>query len=177
MYFLYIFCAIPAVALLYAAYIVRHDAHRVVSEPASKLSFTPRDSIRRSNSGEQNERPVESIPTDQFDVLAHRLHDLILIDLRSRRWRRPTVVPVAHTLTVAPNQLRDLLSWLPPASSVALYSATDLYEFVMATAYHLPGIAPVYVVKECRDYDVSSREQNNFPSYPNTKSDQTRKMN
>ena len=143
MYFLYIFCAIPALALLYAAYIVRRDAQRVPRQPASELWLAPWDSIHRSNSGEQNERPVESIPADQFDELAHRLQDLILIDLRSRRWQRPTVVPVVHTLTVAPNQLRDLLSWLPPGSSVALYSAADLHEFVIATVCHLPGIAPV----------------------------------
>jgi hypothetical protein len=175
MYFLYIFCAIPALALLYAAYIVRRDAQRVPRQPASELWLAPWDSIHRSNSGEQNERPVESIPADQFDELAHRLQDLILIDLRSRRWQRPTVVPVVHTLTVAPNQLRDLLSWLPPGSSVALYSAADLHEFVIATVCHLPGIAPVYVMKESPEYDTPSRRQHNVPSSPDTKPDQTRK--
>jgi hypothetical protein len=167
MYFLYILCAIPALALLYTAFAVASDIRKGPGAPASELRFSARNSITRESCGAQSRRPVEPISLEELADLALRSVELILIDLRARRKYRPTAVPVEHTLVVAPQQLQDLLCWLPPQTSVVLYGSSELLESLLSAVSQLPGVAPVYVVKESERFIGSSQGPRGISSASN----------
>jgi xanthine dehydrogenase iron-sulfur cluster and FAD-binding subunit A len=93
-------------------------------------------------------RAIELISTEELYNLLHQSEDVILIDLRPSREMKPITIPMANMLRVAPSELRDLLFWLPPASSVVLYGSLDLCLSVTQAVPQLPGIAPVYMLRE-----------------------------
>jgi hypothetical protein len=148
MYFLWALLTIPAVVVLYTACVIVRDDQTGPHGRASELWLSGSSSVVRHGSEPQNSRAVRQITAEELDDLAHQSNDVILIDLRSRWERTPISIPVAHTLFIAPSQLQDILRWLPPASSVVLYGASGLYDFMTSAVRHLTGSAPVYVVRE-----------------------------
>jgi xanthine dehydrogenase iron-sulfur cluster and FAD-binding subunit A len=93
-------------------------------------------------------RAIELISMEELCDLLHQSEDVILIDLRPSREIKPVTIPMTDTLRVAPSELRDLLFWLPPASSVVLCGSLDLCLSVTQEVPHLDGIAPVYILRE-----------------------------
>jgi hypothetical protein len=125
-----------------------HDAHGVLQAQASDVRQSGRDPIFGNASDMKGRRAIELISTEEFYDLLHQSEDLILIDLRPSREMKPITIPMANTLRVAPCELPDLLFWLPPASSVVLYGSLDLCLSATQAVPHLPGIAPVYMLRE-----------------------------
>jgi hypothetical protein len=148
MYFLWVLFAIPALVLLYTACVIVRDDQTDPRGCASELRSSDISSMGRRASEFQNSRAVKQITAEELDDLAHRSNDVILIDLTPPWERKPLLIPVAHTLFVAPNQLQDILRWLPPASSVVLYGSSRLCASVTPAVGHLTGSAPVYVLSE-----------------------------
>jgi hypothetical protein len=148
MYFLWVLLAIPALAIFYTACIIVREDQTGLHGRASELRPSDLSSVVRRGSMSQDSRAVKEITSEELDDLAHRSNDVILIDLRSRRERTPILIPVAHTLFIAPSQLQDILRWLPPASSVVLYGPSGLCDFLASAVPRLTGSAPVYVVRE-----------------------------
>lgn len=126
----------PALALFYAACVTVRDSSvglkaRIATPQLSDLH-----------------RRIERISMKDADHLMQDSQDMILIDLRPDWGRTPIPFPVANILFVPPNQLDGILSWLPSASSVALYCTSECYFGVMRTVLHLSGSAPVYLLSE-----------------------------
>jgi hypothetical protein len=147
MYPLLVFCALPSEALFCAACLIVHDGHAELRGRASVLHLG-HDPIVGTPSNLKGSRAVELISAEELRHLLYQSDDIILIDLRSNWERKSLASPAANTLSVAPSQLRDLLFWLPPASSVVLYGSSDLCVSVTRVVRHLPGVAPIYVLRE-----------------------------
>jgi hypothetical protein len=138
----WIFFAIPTVGLLYTICIIGRERRSAQGTCACELSPCR---IHSSN----RHREVLRISTKDLRYLAYKSDDLILIDLRPPLEATPIPVPTAHILSVSPDELRDLLRWLPPATSAAVCGETDV---VCASAIQacrgISGTAPIYILAE-----------------------------
>lgn len=148
MYPFWVFCAIPCVALLCSAFLIVHDDHGALRAHTSVLRHAGRDSIFWNASDMKGHRAIELISTEELYNLLRESEDVILLDLRSSREIKPDILPMTNTLRVVPSELRNLLFWLPPASSVVLCRPLDLCRSVTQAVRDLPGIAPVYIISE-----------------------------
>ena len=139
----WIFFAIPSVGLLYTICIIGRERESAQGTCACELRPCRIHSSHRH-------REVLRISTKDLRHLAYKSDDLILIDLRPPSAAMPIPLPTAHILSVSPDELRDLLRWLPPATSAAVCGGeTDVvYASAIQACHGISGTAPIYILAE-----------------------------
>jgi hypothetical protein len=148
----WVFLAMPALGLLYTAFVIGRDGEWVPGTCACSLHPSSLHSTAGMPSNVNKQREVKPISTKNLRYLVYKSDDLILIDLRLPFRATPIPLPAAHILFVSPPDLRGLLRWLPPATSVALYGETDVCASAIQICRGIPGTAPIYVLTETLAY-------------------------
>jgi hypothetical protein len=147
MYSLLFLPAMVLVVLKSSVWWTRRSA-RLASSDAS-LTF-PKSATNTATLPKPQERPgrfVKRISIGQFTNLLEVSRDLIIIDLREGAGIAPVPVPAAFALHVSPNQLVDVLEWIPANRSVAFCGASNLNIFMNEASSCRTGAAPLYLLE------------------------------
>jgi hypothetical protein len=86
---------------------------------------------------------------EEFRTLVAKWDDVIVIDLRpDSRKKEPTSPVITHAVSIVPDQLVEVLSWIPSETVVVLYGATDLCALMASELRNAVGSEPVYLLEE-----------------------------
>jgi hypothetical protein len=96
----------------------------------------------------RGKRYIKWISAKEFQTLSCRSDDLVLIALRKKAEAKPISFPESHVLYIEPEQLIDLLRWLPSSCGAILYGTFSCLSASVWTVRNLTGSAPIYVVCE-----------------------------
>jgi len=143
MYFPWLLVAMPLVGLFCAVYISLRDEKRLRAETMAR-SMSKR-------------RRVTWISRSECDALLRTCEDVVIIDLTMRQANASDVLPSDRTLSLRPDQMLNLLKWLPPESSALVYGVSDVCALRLWTKRNLPGIAPIYVMTEIFEHSEIAR--------------------
>jgi hypothetical protein len=109
------------------------------SVPAPSMEIVPKASWA-------NTRMIKWISISEFISVHTKCSDLIVIDLRENAELVPFPIPTAVVLPVSPNELVNVLEWLPADKAVVLCGASDLTIFMIETSFCKEGSGPLYVL-------------------------------
>jgi hypothetical protein len=148
MYLLWILFAMPVLSLCYTVYVIASNGG--VRMPACVIPLSPiiYGSTGRLGVYLQDKREVKWIFTKEFESLLSESEDVIVIDLRPQTRKERVPFTVGHVLSISPDELLDILRWLPATSSVVLYGSPDLCASLLWTARNISGSASLYVLAE-----------------------------
>lgn len=93
-------------------------------------------------------REMKWITANELRALKEKSNDLIVIDCRPDRFRRLAEFAGSSALSIRPEQLVEVLNWLPANRSAVLCGASDLCRSPVMKMDHRRGLAPVYVLKD-----------------------------
>jgi hypothetical protein len=91
-------------------------------------------------------RPIRQISMGAFAAVLAETPDLIVIDLRADSQRTPFPIPTAQVLPVNPNELVEVLEWLPANKSAAFCGVSNLAVLTIETSFCMGGSAPLYLL-------------------------------
>lgn len=115
-----------------------------IGRPSVPLRSSPNDSAGQGN------RPIRWISTSELRaILVQDTDDLLVIDLREQV-TQPLQLPPARVLRIGPEDLQEILEWLPPTQSAAFCGVSGLAAFMIETSPGLCGTAPFYLLQEDR---------------------------
>lgn len=119
---------------------------RSISQAAASLRIVPKPARRKR-------RLIEWISFTEFrSLLEQAPNDLIVLDLRHDvRHHVPFPIVQAFVLPVWPNELLEILFWLPSNQSVVLWGADALSMVSIEMSPSMEGSAPFYVLA-CEDH-------------------------
>lgn len=119
-------------------------ARQFVSERAFNYASFPR--IRPVNTpAKRPRRPIRWISFDEFCALLYEEPlDLLVLDLRADAQHSPFPVPAACVLPVHPDELREILDWLPSGQSVVFYGIRGPWIPTIEKSPAMGGSAPFY---------------------------------
>lgn len=100
-------------------------------------------------------RYIKWISAKEFRTLSRRSDDLVLIVLRKKAEAKAISFPESHILYIEPDQLINLLKWLPPSCGAILYGTFTCLSASVLSVRNLTGSAPIYVVCETPFYSDS----------------------
>ncbi len=92
-------------------------------------------------------RMINWLSIGEFMTVLTKYSDLIVIDLRADAQLVPFPIPTAFVLPVTPNELSNVLEWLPADRTVALCGASNLSVFMIESIPCKEGSAPLYVLE------------------------------
>lgn len=96
---------------------------------------------------EQSRRPIVWVSWDKLAAIFRGSDDLLVIDLHAGE-AQFLAIPFTRTLRLDPNELTEVLKWLPPTRTAALCGASSLTAFMIQTSPFLRGTAPLYLLGE-----------------------------
>lgn len=144
----WIIVAMPIVGLAYVAYIIATDK-RAAMPPSLMSSRSIRlQIVAPSAPYTYQKRKIRRISRRECECLIQDCEDIILINLTQHRSIRLTGLPTTCELFVHPNEIREIIRWLPPESSAVLYGEADMCNSVLTAVRDAPGKAPLYVLEE-----------------------------
>jgi hypothetical protein len=98
--------------------------------------------------GAMPKRQVKWISAKECASLVHTSDNVVFIAIRSgSRNKRPSF-PGLQSLSIAPNQLADVLRWLPPESCIVLSGEVDLCASALGSLDDIASSGPVYVLSD-----------------------------
>jgi hypothetical protein len=145
MHFILTLVLMPIVALLYVAY---SDMHSSVGKASVARLSNARRAVLQTDSVRRIKRRVTWITRQEFPALLRRSETVILVDLRFQRDMKSALYAGSHVLPTSPEQLRDLLPWLPPEASVVLCGPPDLCCTLISELRNSSGAAAIYILEE-----------------------------
>jgi len=149
MLFIWIFFAIPVLALSYTIYVVSRERKAKMPDCVTPLPPGTFYSTANFVSYRQRRREIKWISTKEFEALLRSPDEVIFIDLRPQAKTEPPVpFTLTHVICVDSSEVLEILKWLPAASSAVLYGTSDLCASVLWTARDISGFAPFYVLTE-----------------------------
>lgn len=93
-------------------------------------------------------RNLEWVSMGQFTNLLAESNDLVVIDLRPESQHLRLRLPAAQVLTISPDELPEVLEWLPRNRSAAFCGASGTALSVIRASSRMRGSAPLYVLKD-----------------------------
>jgi hypothetical protein len=137
--FIWTLVLMPILVFVYLAY------SEARTRMVSRLTNVQRTTFP-NDCGSRTRRHVRWITPQELPVLLHRFENVIVVDLRSEKRLRPTLFSASHVLPASPDQLNDLLPWLPADTGVVLCGPPDLCKRLLLKIRYLTGSAPIYVL-------------------------------
>jgi hypothetical protein len=107
-----------------------------------------------SEPAQKQTRPTKWISVDVFrTLLGDESNHPVVIDLRPESQWTPFPIPDVFVLRLAPQDLIDVLAWLPPDRSVVFYGASNFSIFLIEISGCMEGSAPLYFLEGdlCRE--------------------------
>ena len=154
MYPIWFLFALVLVAPMYAAWRIQrlgkrelYDCDSRVSQHRAPLEIIPE--IKAQPAGADRGMPgreVHWMSTGQFTTFVQEHKDVIVVDLRADEQRMLSPIPAAFVLTVVPDELDNLLGWLPAEKSVAFCGVSKQSILLIVTSPCMEGSAPLYVL-------------------------------
>ena len=115
---------------------------RSISQPSASLRVLPKPARRQR-------RLIEWVLFKEFRSLLEQVPiDLVVLDLRSDARQVPFPIAEAFVLSVSPNELMEILVWLPPNRSVVFYGADALCIASIEMSPSMEGLAPFYFLDD-----------------------------
>ncbi len=147
MYCLWMLLAGMLAALVYSVWRTSRSGRRELqvripsaSNPSTHLEIVPEPIRTRT-------RTIKWISIGEFKMVLTKCSDLIVIDLRANAQLVPFPVPTAIVLPIAPDELFNILEWLPADRTVVLCGASNISVFMIETIPCKEGSAPLYVLE------------------------------
>lgn len=145
MLFIWVLVGMPALALMFAAYVATtEDRGRIPSAYVSSTG-TSGASGPAFEAKLKLKRPARLITKHDFDRLLRHWDDVVFLDL-TLSGRHEAISPVAHTLFVEPKELPGLFQWLPSNTSVVLLGTDVFCSTFFARGNSFLGYAPIYLL-------------------------------
>jgi hypothetical protein len=137
--------AIAVATLTYPLLPIRRSSKRLflnrvrsASQPPVSLRIAPKPARRQK-------RPIGWVSFIEFRSLLEQDADgLVVLDLRIDARQVPFPLAEAFALPVTPNELMEILAWLPPNRSVVLYGADAISIVGIERSPSMEGSAPIY---------------------------------
>ena len=149
LYFILTLLGMALASLLYTAgQIITSNRPR---RPDCVLALPPSspDHMSAGSSPGRRRRETKWIAMEDFHTLVAKRDDVIVIDLRpDSRKKEPASAIRTDALSIAPNQLVEVLTWIPSETIVVLYGATDLGALMASALRNTVGSEPVYVLED-----------------------------
>ncbi len=115
---------------------------RSISQSSASLRIVPKPARRQS-------RPMEWVSFKEFrSLLEQDPDDLVVLDLRPDTRRVPFPIADAFVLPVSPNELMEILVWLPSNRSVVFYGADAFCITSIEMSPSTKGSAPLYFLHD-----------------------------
>lgn len=148
-YFL-IFLVLSAISLLSLLWFPSRFWHFRARQFAI-AGFTHYRSVPRipwaAGSMQRTKRPVRQITLADFGrLLEANSQGLVVLDLRPDAHWVPFPVRAAYVLRIRPEELPEILAWLPASQSVVFYGARDPWVSVIEKSASKSGSAPFYLL-------------------------------
>ena len=143
--FLWALIALALGFLMYPAWQILRSFGRLSRAPMIPVSQT--DDRYVHGAGGTQTRTLRWVSMDEFREILDLAADLVVIDLRPQDERGSLPVSGTQILCVGPEELAEVLQWLPPDRSAAFCGASGLAVFMIRTSCCMHGSAPLYVVK------------------------------
>jgi hypothetical protein len=141
----WILIAMPLAVLLYFGWVIAWQKPIPYA-----ISLAP--AIPARNSGWwkllQRGRTIKWISLTELKTMTHPFEDVMFVDLISRDSSRPSCLESADFLHIKPDELCDVLRWLPASSCVVLIGPTVECRSMVKSASRIAGHAPIFVVTE-----------------------------
>lgn len=93
-------------------------------------------------------RQVKWISAKECAALVHTSENVVFIAIRSGSGNKRPSFPGLQALSIAPNQLADVLRWLPPESCVVLSGEVDLCASALGALDEIAASGPVYLLRD-----------------------------
>lgn len=148
MYFIWTLLGMVLASLLYTSFQILKDGAQkplnYVAPLPSRASSPAGATVFFLNS----RRELKWISINELRALTEAPNRLTIIDCRSdSRARLPPIASVL-ALQIEPQQLPEVLGWVPADQSVVLCGVSDLCPSGIIRTPHRSGLAPVYVLKD-----------------------------
>ena len=127
--------------------ISRVDTRAIQKKPGSVSQPIAPDTGPPTHGG-QTSRRLCRISLAELLVLFVSTDDLLVIDLRPGQQRDSFPVLGDDILCVQPNELPDVLEWLPSNKNVVFCGASELCITMIQTSPCIYGSAPLYVLED-----------------------------
>jgi hypothetical protein len=118
------------------------NSTRSILQPSASLRIVPKPVRRQS-------RLMERVSFKEFRSLAEQdPDDFVVFDLRHDARQVPFPIAEAFVLPVSPNELMEILVWLPSNQSVVFYGADALSVASIEMSRSMEGSAPIYFLDD-----------------------------
>lgn len=154
MLFIWILVGMPALALMFAAYVATTEDRGEISPSYVSSAGTSGTSRQAFEAKVKPKRPARQITMYDFDRLLRHWDDVVFLDLTPYGRREQAISPVAHTLFVDPKDLAGLFQWLPPNTSVVLLGSEAFCATFFAKDNSFPGSAPIYLLARPQEMSI-----------------------
>ena len=140
--------ALSAIALLgslfFQSRFAQYRARQYVS--ASVTTFHPSRRIHLAPlPPKRAKRPMRFISLDEFrKLLKENPNDLIVLDFRNDARSAGFPVEGACVLPVQPDELQEILAWLPSSQSIVFYGVRTPWISTIERSLSMAGSAPIY---------------------------------
>jgi hypothetical protein len=147
MNFLWLMFVIVFVAVVCMAREIVRSWRRNQSESVVPLCSTRSDPLEALRSSAFHKRNAKWISMSECEKLVHTRDNLVFITVKSKKIHEAAPFPGIYSLSVSPNQLIDVLRWLPPDACVVLDGELDRCCSVVEPMDRETGSASLYLLK------------------------------
>jgi hypothetical protein len=120
-------------------YISSADSH-----PSQQFEAVPKPARKPAR---KQTRLIEWISIGEFMMVLEKCRNLLVIDLRAHHQVVQFPVPKATVLRVSPNELVNVLEWLPADRTLVFCGASNLSTAMIESTPCMQGSAPVYALQ------------------------------
>lgn len=97
----------------------------------------------------RQQRPVRWISCEELrKILQENSHDLIVLDLRAETQGTPFPLPEVFVLSIRPDELLEILDWMPSRQCVVFYGIRDPWISAIEKSSSMAGAAPFYFLDD-----------------------------